>query len=138
MPNAHLGVMTITFAVFGSILHAACMLWMVPGVKKSQLLSPTSTPCLSCRSLAEGQTRKKNSTKTKTKEKADSKKRISTLDNVSQQRKVQLVMALSRSVDTKGILHHPRAGRDTHARNTLDGWLDKRLRQVTRKVVPGI
>lgn len=42
----------MTLAVSGSILHAACMLWMVPGVKKSQLLSPTSTPCLSCFSPA--------------------------------------------------------------------------------------
>lgn len=40
----HLGVMTITLAVSGSILQAACMLWMVPGVKKSQFGSPTSTP----------------------------------------------------------------------------------------------
>lgn len=47
-PPSHLGVMTMTLAVSGSILHAACMLWMVPGVKNSQLLSPTSTPCLSC------------------------------------------------------------------------------------------
>lgn len=38
----------MTPASSGSMAQAAFMLCTVPGVKKSQLLSATSTPCLSC------------------------------------------------------------------------------------------